>query len=261
MPERPPLVEFRDATVVLGGTSALDRVTLTLDRGVNVAILGPNGSGKSTLVRTIAGDCRAMADGVGSVRLLGEDRWSLFDLREHLGVVSDDLQAMCSRPITARAAILGGFFGSIGVYPHQHVTPAMRRRADEVLGFLGIAHLADRRMDTLSTGEARRALIGRALAHDPEVLILDEPYDGLDPSARFHVRELLRTLARDGTSLVLVTHDIADIVPEVTRVVLMRDGRVVADVPKSEALTSERLSALFGFPAAVTEREGYYHLW
>jgi iron complex transport system ATP-binding protein len=256
-----PLVEFRDASVILGGTLVLDRVTLSLQRGEHVAILGPNGSGKSTLVRTIAGDCLAAADGVGAVRVLGQDRWSLFDVRAHLGVVSDDLRSMCSRSVTTRSLVLGGFFGSIGIFPHHQVTAEMRERAEQVIGFLGITHLAGRRMDTLSTGEARRALMGRALVHDPGTLILDEPYDGLDPSARYHFRELLRDLARGGTGLVLVTHEIADIVPEVTRVVMMRGGRVAEDLPKAEALTAERLSALFGIPAEVAERGGYYRLW
>lgn len=255
------LVEFRDATVVLGGCHILERVTLTLERGEHSAILGPNGSGKSTLVRTLTGDCRVYADGVGTVRVLGADRWDLFELRGRLGVVSDDLQAACDRPVTARQLVLGGFFGSIGTYPYQRITAAMQARTSEVLDFLGIEALAERRMDTLSTGEARRALIGRALVHDPGTLVLDEPFDGLDPSARYQLRELLRDLARGGTGLVLVTHDVADIIPEVTRVVMMADGRVESDLPKREALTSERLSALFGYPAEVTERGGWYRLW
>lgn len=256
-----PLVDIRDASVVLGGARILERVTVALAPGEHVAVLGPNGSGKSTLVRMIAGDVHAVADGAGSVRVLGQERWSLFELRSHLGVVSDDLTLTCTRPVTARSLVLGGFFGSIGVFPHQHVTPEMRRRADEVMEFLGIAHLAPRRLDTLSTGEARRALIGRALVHDPGTLVLDEPYDGLDPAARYHFRELLRRLASRGTGLVLVTHDIADVIPEVTRVVLMADGRIAADLPKAEALTAERLSALFGIPAEVSERDGWYRLW
>lgn len=256
-----PLVEFRDASVVLGGSLILDRVTLTLDHGEHVAILGPNGSGKSTLVRALAGDVHVRADGVGSVRVLGEDRWSLFEVREHLGVVSDDLASSCARPVTARSLVLGGFFGSIGTYPHQQVTREMEERTAEVMAFLGITHLAQRRVHTLSTGEARRTLIARALVHDPETLILDEPYDGLDPSARFHFRELLRNLARGGTGVVLVTHDIADIIPEVSRVVTMRSGGVDSDMPKADALTSERLSALFDIPAEVAERDGWYRLW
>lgn len=261
IPQRRPLAEFRDATVVLGSTRVLDRVTLTLLTHENTAVIGPNGSGKSTLVRTLSGDAKVYADGVGSIRVLGQPRWSLFELRRHLGIVSDELQEVCDRPFLAEDIVLGGYFGSIGTYPHQHITAAMRERAREVLAFLGIERLARRRMDTLSTGEARRTLIGRALVHDPETLVLDEPYDGLDPEGRYHFRRLLRELVARGTGLVLVTHDIGDIVPEVGRVVAMKDGRVAFDLPKADALTSAGLSALYGIPAEVTERDGYYHLW
>jgi iron complex transport system ATP-binding protein len=256
-----PLVAFSDASVVLGRTRALDRVTLALSTGEHVAIIGPNGSGKSTLVRTIAGDCRVFADGVGSVRVLGQDRWSLFDVRRHLGVVSDDLQAVCDRPVTAESIVLGGFFGSIGTYPHQAIAADMRASAVAALDRIGMRAFARRRMDTLSTGEARRVLIARALVHRPGTLIMDEPYDGLDPEGRYHFRALLRELAAEGTGLVLVTHDIGDIPPEVGRVVALRSGRVLFDLPKAEALTDARLSELFGFPAEVTGRDGFYHLW
>jgi iron complex transport system ATP-binding protein len=255
------LVEFRDASVVLGANVVLDRVTLAFERGEHVAIIGPNGSGKSTLVRTIAGDARIRSDGVGSVRVLGQERWDLFEVRRHLGVVSDALAAACARPVTVRQLVLGGFFGSIGTYPHQRVTAEMGERTLDVLSFLGISGLAERRVDTLSTGQARRALIARALAHRPETLILDEPFDGLDPRGRFDLRELLRDLARAGTGIVLVTHDIADIIPEIERVVMLAEGRIFADLPKSRALTAERLGALFRYPAQVSERGGYYRLW
>jgi iron complex transport system ATP-binding protein len=205
---------------------------------------------------------RPYSDGVGYVRVLGQDRWDLFEVRSHLGIVSDALTAACTaRPVTVRQLVLGGFFGSIGTYPHQRITSEMRERTAEVIEWLGIAELAERRMDTLSTGQARRALIGRALAHRPGTLILDEPYDGLDPSARYHLRELLRDLARGGTGIVLVTHEIADIVPEIGRVVTLASGRLVSDLPKAEALTAGQLTALFGIPADVTERGGYYRLW
>jgi iron complex transport system ATP-binding protein len=246
---------------VLGRARVLDGVTLTLGRGEDVAIIGPNGSGKSTLVRAVAGDVKIYADGVGSLKVLGQERWSLFELRRHLGVVSDELQDVCDRPVPAEDIVLGGYFGSIGTYPHQHVTAAMLARVAEVLAFLGIEHLAKRRMDTLSTGEARRTLIARALVHDPETLVLDEPYDGLDPEGRHHLRRMLLDLLEAGTGLVLVTHDIGDIPPQVGRVVAMREGRVAFDLPKADALTSAALSALYSVPAEVTERDGYYHLW
>jgi iron complex transport system ATP-binding protein len=257
----PPLAEFRDATVVLGGKTVLDAVTLTLRSDEHVAILGPNGSGKSTLVRTIAGDARPLAREDAAVRVFGQERWSLWELRARLGVVSEALQSDYGRRVTVRDAVVSGFFGSIGTYPHQHITAAMRGKAAELIDFLEISRLAERHMDSLSTGEARRALIARALVHDPEALVLDEPYSGLDPHARFAVRSAVRSLAQSGVAIVLVTHDISDIVPEIDRVVMLCDGRIAGDLPKAEALTAASLSALFSIDANVTEAGGYYHLW
>ena len=116
-------------------------------------------------------------------------------------------------------------------------------------------------MTTLSTGEARRVLFARALVHDPAVLVLDEPCAGLDPHAAYHVRRALRTLAAGGRSLVLVTHHVEDIVPEIDRAVLLKDGRIVADGPKRDLMTAETLGELFDIPVEVEEREGEYRLW
>lgn len=258
-----PLVELRGAVVRIGGTEILHGVDLTLTRDENVAVLGPNGAGKSTLVELVTGERRALVrdDGSTAVRVLGRDRWDLFDIRRELGVVSDSLQNDYDRRVSALDAVLSGFFGSIGLYRHQAVTAEMRDRASAALERMGIAALASRTMDTLSTGEARRALVARALVHEPTALLLDEPFHGLDPRARYDLRESLRHLAAAGTALVLVTHEISEIVPEITRVIAVSDGRIVADGPKAGLLTGPAMADLFGFPAQVTENEGYYHLW
>jgi iron complex transport system ATP-binding protein len=260
---RAPLVELRGAVVRIGGTEILHGVDLTLRLGENVAVLGPNGAGKSTLVALITGERRALVhdDGSPAVRVLGRDRWDLFEIRSELGVVSDSLQTDYDRHVTSLDAVLSGFFGSIGLYRHQTVTADMRDRATGALERMGIAHLASRTMDTLSTGEARRALVARALVNEPAALLLDEPFHGLDPRARYELRESLRRLATAGTALVLVTHEKAEIVPEISRVIAVKDGRIAADGPKAELLTGAVMSELFGFPARVTEDEGYYHQW
>jgi iron complex transport system ATP-binding protein len=226
-----------------------------------VAILGPNGSGKSTLIGALTRDVHALAADVPPVRLLGRDRWDLFEARRLLGVVSNQLQELHARPVTAFDVVVSGFFGSIGLHKVQRPTVHMLTRAADLMERLEIGHLADRLMDTLSTGEARRALIARALVHDPPVLVLDEPCDGLDPSATYHVLRTIRTLASEGRSLVLVTHHVDDIVPEVDRVILLKAGHVVGDGPKASTLTSEALGALFGIPAHLESRDGWYRLW
>jgi iron complex transport system ATP-binding protein len=137
----------------------------------------------------------------------------------------------------------------------------MERKTDELLKQLEIEHLAERNTNELSSGEARRVLIARALIHSPKALVLDEPTTSLDFHATHELREILRKIAQAGTSMVMVTHHLPDIIPEISRVIVMKDGRVSLDGPKADVLTSETLSDLFQISAEVVERDGYYQVW
>jgi iron complex transport system ATP-binding protein len=156
--------------------------------------------------------------------------------------------------------VLSGFFSSVGIWPNHVVTTAMEEKTEEVIHLLEIAALADRNVDELSSGEARRVLIARALVHAPEALVLDEPTASLDFRAVRELREILRKVTAAGTSMILVTHHLEDIIPEIERVVILKEGRIVRDGPKQDVLTSEELSRLFDLPAQVLERGGYFHL-
>ena len=193
----------------------------------------------------------------------GQPRIELAEARRLLGVVSSAWQETVNVHLPVAEVVLGGRFGALGVPPHlrRSVTEDDVRAAENAMAEMGIAELAERDIMTLSTGEARRALIARSLVHDPAVLVLDEPSAGLDPTAAWHLRQAMRELAEGGRTLVLVTHHIEDIVRQVDRVVLMRDARIVADGPKTELLTAERLSDLFGCALEVEERDGEYRLW
>ncbi len=253
----PPLIEFRNITVRRGSRNALEDVSLSIAQGEHVAILGPNGSGKSTLIKVIARDLYPMAaDGDSFVRILGEDHWNLFDLRNRLGLVSNDWMQMCTRDFSGFEIVLSGFFGSVGIWPYHAVTAEMERKAREVMELLEIPHLADRATNEVSSGEARRILIGRALVHDPAALILDEPATSLDLRAEEELRAILRKLAAAGIGIVMVTHHLPDIIPEMRRVILVRGGRVFFDGPAEQALSAEMLSRLFGIPVEVVERGG-----
>lgn len=244
------------------GRTILHVPHLDLYRGEHVAILGPNGAGKSTFIGLLTRDVLPLfAEDPPPVRFMGRTRWDLFEARRLLGVVSHDLQETHDRPLRVTDVVASGFFGSVGLWHGAEPSAGQRARVAELLALLGIEDLAERRMDTLSTGEARRALIARALVHDPEVLVLDEPCAGLDPHAAYHVREALSRLAHAGHTLVLVTHHVEDIVPEVGRVIMMRDAGVVADGPTREIMTDECLGALFEIPVTVEERDGAYRLW
>jgi iron complex transport system ATP-binding protein len=193
--------------------------------------------------------------------ILGQERWNVFELRSMLGIISNDLMSACTGNATGRDVVLSGFFSSVRIFPHHHIQPDQRKLGEEALAQLQISHLADREVQEISSGEARRVLIARALVHKPQALLFDEPSNSLDFSARHSLRETMSTLAKSGTGIVMVTHDLADIVPEIDRVVLMSRGKIAADGGKVEMLRTERLSALFQMPVEIARKGGYYHLW
>jgi iron complex transport system ATP-binding protein len=256
-----PLIHFENVSIQRGDRVILHDVNLSIGQGEHVAILGPNGSGKSTLIKVISRELYPLLKPEPwSLRILGRDRWHLFELRNHLGIVSNDWIEMCTRDYSGFEIVLSGFFGSVGIWPNHAVTPDMEQKAREVMDVLEIAHLSERNTDEMSSGEARRILIARALVHDPQALILDEPTNSLDMRATYELREIFRKLAANGISLIMVTHHLPDIIPEVQRVVLIRNGRVYCDGLKQQVLRQEALSGLFGVPVEVIERNGYYHV-
>jgi iron complex transport system ATP-binding protein len=254
-----PLLELENVSVRRDERVALDGVTLSIAQGEHVAILGPNGSGKSTLIKLISRELYpVLKTEPWALRILGRERWRLFDLRHILGIVSNDWMQMCTRDYSGREIVLSGFFGSVGIWPNHQVTPRMEEKTRDVMELLEIPHLAGRNTNQMSSGEARRILIARALVHDPQALVLDEPTTSLDLHATHELREALRKLARNGISILMVTHHLPDIIPEIERVVLIKEGRIYQDGAKREALASAALSGLFGIAVEVFERGGYY---
>jgi len=257
------LLSVRDATVVRDGRTILHVGEFVIRQGEHLAILGPNGAGKSTLIGLLTRDVLPLWADPYPVLFQGEARIELAQARRLLGVVSSAWQQTVRAHLSVHDVVLGGRFGALGIPPHlrEVVSATDEDATSRALEELGISALATRDMVTLSTGEARRALIARALVHDPAVLVLDEPCAGLDPTAAWHLRASMRELAAGGRTLVLVTHHIEDIVSQVDRVVLMRDAGIVADGPKRQLLTAQRLSELFGVGFEVEERGGEYRLW
>jgi iron complex transport system ATP-binding protein len=244
-----------------GQRPALDDVTLKIRPGEHVCILGPNGCGKSTLIKTITRECYPVAREGSSMAILGRERWNIFELRSLLGVVSPDLLASCTTEAIGRDVVLSGFFSSTRIFPHHHPDPEHRARAEAALERLGIAHLADRPVAHMSSGEAKRTLVARALVHDPQTLLFDEPSNALDIGAQLQLRATMRELAHSGLGILLVTHHVSEIIPEIERVVLLQKGRILADGAKSSILTEQKLSSLFGAEVRLGEHDGYFHLY
>jgi iron complex transport system ATP-binding protein len=256
-----PLIEFENVSISRSGNLALRGVTLSIQPGEHVAILGPNGSGKSTFIKAITRECYPLSQPPCRLRIFGQDIWNVFDLRALLGIVTNDLADRCVQPYTVEETVLSGFFSSIGVWPNHAVTPAMRTRAAELMKLVEIAHLAHRQMTEMSSGEVRRAVIARALVHSPHALLLDEPANSLDIRSQHERRAAVRRLAAEGIGLLLVTHHLPDIIPEIERIICLKDGRVWRDGPKTEILTAPTLSALFGVEVQVEQNAGFYQMF
>lgn len=266
---KPPLIEYKNVTLMRKDRKALDCLTLSIGIGEHVAILGPNGSGKSTLIKTITRELYPLAGVDDSYFcILGRDRWDVFELRASLGIVDAGLidavnyyMEVGIRSVEVKEFVLAGFFSSVGLWPNMQVTNEMKAKLWETLELLEIPHLLNRNLAEISTGEQRRVVIARALVHDPKALLLDEPSSSLDMRAALELRKILRKIAANGVSIIMVTHDLTDVIPEIERTILLKEGRLFRDGPKGTTLTSKTISELFGAKFEVIRRNGYYYLF
>lgn len=264
-----PIVELNRVNVARGDTVVLHDLSLLIHSGEHLAILGPNGCGKSTLLKTITCEVYPLIRPETSVRIMGRERWDLTELKRLMGVVATELPGKPTLSTTGLDAILTGFFSSSTLWPNLTVTSQMRERAEEILTLVNAEDLRVKPVGEMSAGQQRRIMIGRAMAgttslehrSSTQMLLLDEPSNALDLGAQHDLREMLRRLAQTGTAILLITHHIADILPEMNRIVMMREGRIVADGDKADLLTEQRLSELFGREIAMTERGGYWNAW
>jgi iron complex transport system ATP-binding protein len=261
-----PFLSLEHVNIVRGEATVLHDIHLHIRRGEHIAILGPNGCGKSTLIKTMTSEIYPLVQPGTRVEIFGRSRWDVTELRRRLGVVTCETPSKSALGTNAFDAVLTGFFSSTTLWPNLTVTDAMRATAREALEQVGASALATRTLGTLSAGQQKRVLIARAMVGSGAIggdrmLLLDEPSNALDLSSQAELRETMRRIAREGTGLILVTHHIADIVPEIDRVIFMRDGRIIDDGPRTEMLTEAKLGSLFGVAVNLSERDGYLHAW
>lgn len=252
------ILELRNLSVARGERNVFSGLSLEVPVGCNTAILGPNGSGKSTLLKLLTREIYPLVSPNSEIKIFGETLWNIWSLRSRLGIVSNDLQRNFPEEIVGRDVVFSGFFSSYGLWKDRGVSRKQRAVARDVMQMLEIDKIAHREFGTFSTGEQRRFLLARALVNAPKALVLDEPTSGLDLKSAFLYTEKMRELMRSGTTVILVTHNLAEISPEFSRVILLKNGGVLVDDSRERALISGNLSALFDLPLSVSKKHGFY---
>ncbi|KEA64146.1 ABC transporter, ATP-binding protein [Marinobacterium lacunae] len=255
------MIDIHEVSVFQQQTKVFERFSLKVEQGEHVAILGPNGAGKSTLLKLISRELYPVEREGSYVRLYGNERVNLWDLRSRIGFVSHDLQEDYTPYTTALDVILSGFFGAVGRHDHLQASTEQTAKAQALMERLGMTEYSTTMFQRLSTGQKRRLLLARALVHEPEALILDEPSNGLDMGASLKMLTLLRSFCGKGRSMMIATHHVDEIIPEIERVVLIKSGQVVADGPKAEILTTQNLSNLYQTDLSISTQDGWYRCW
>jgi iron complex transport system ATP-binding protein len=252
-------IELKNVSVLRDGRRILDDVTLNITIGENVAIIGPNGSGKSTFIKLITRSIYPSYTGYGVCKLFGRDLWNVSELRSMLGIVTNELQYNFhnENEITGIESVLSGFFSSVGIGKNHNVTKAMIEKAEQTIDLMEVSFLKYKKLETMSSGEARRFLIARALVNNPKVLILDEPSNSLDIYSSLNLHKIIRKIAATGANIILVTHLVSDIIPEIGRFVLFKTGKVFADGKRESIFTDSKLSSLFEINVKINENKGF----
>jgi len=255
-------VEFENISFVRNGVRILDNVSLNIGTGESVAVIGPNGSGKTSLIKLLKGDIRPYFDELvrTKCKMFGEERWNIFDLRKRMGVVSTELQSRFKDNVSVGAVILSGFFRTTDIYKDHQITDDMINASENAAERAGICDKLARETGKLSLGEMRRTLIARALVPGPSMLLLDEPMTGLDIVVKNEFKKMFDSLIKNGTGIIMITHDLEDIPSGIERIIMMKDGKIFADGNKKELLNDRMISDLFSSSITVTSDNGTYRM-
>ena len=246
------------ASVRRDGKLILSDVSIRAEMGERIAIIGPNGAGKSTLIDVIDRRVYPLALDEYRSSLFGEERWIVSDLRKRIGHVSPGQDEFFRTTYTALEIVASGLHASLGFDFHHVIGEEDWEKAEEELAKAGMLEKKDRAMNTLSTGEMRRVLLARAAITSPDMLLLDEASSGLDFPARASLRDTISSYATGSRTIVMVTHELSEIIPAIDRIILMKDGRIEMEGKKEDTLREDILSDLYSAKVHVAEADGIY---
>lgn len=246
------------ADVRRDGKYILSDVSVKAEIGERLAIIGPNGAGKSTLVDVIDRRIHPLATDRYKSSLFGEERWIISELRKKIGHVSPGQDDFFRTTYTAREIVASGLHASLGFDFHHEIDPMDWEKADRELEKVSMLDKKDRTMNTLSTGEMRRVLLARAAITEPSILLLDEAASGLDFPSRADLRTTISNYATTNRTIVMVTHELSEIIQTIDRIILMKDGKIVMEGSKEKTLKEDILSDLYSRKVHIAEVDGIY---
>ncbi|MGJ0343545.1 ATP-binding cassette domain-containing protein [Aliarcobacter cryaerophilus] len=256
------IIEFENIDVGYDEKVVLKNINLKIKSGEHFAILGANGSGKSTLMKLIQSQIHPRQTKEFKKEIFGKSRYSIFELRKELGVITNDLHNYFEKEagyLSGFEVVLSGYYSSIGIFTHQDFTKEQIKKALEVINFLEITDLKDKKVSSMSTGQLRKCIVARALIHDPKAFVLDEPTVGLDIKAQINFIKLLQKISLKST-IILVTHHLEEIFPEIKNVALIYNNTIFKIGKKKDILNSENLSTVFDIKIEVKQKNNRYYI-
>lgn len=258
------IIDFQNVDLRYEDEYVLKNISLNIQEGEHTVILGANGSGKSTLIKLINCELYPSYKNEPFKReILGHERWVVSQLRQQIGVVTNDLHSRFSFDagyLSGFETVLSGFYGTIGLFDHLDHTPEQTQSALRAMERLGILHLQHKRVDQMSTGELRKCIVARALVHPIKAILLDEPTVGLDIKAQLDFIEMMRSLARSGTTVILVTHHIEEVFEEIEHAILLHAGGIHVSGETSAVLSGANLSVIFNTQLEVQKSHNRYSI-
>ncbi|MCH9813800.1 MAG: ATP-binding cassette domain-containing protein [Epsilonproteobacteria bacterium] len=256
------IIEFENIHVGYDEEVVLKEVTLKIKAKEHWAILGANGSGKSTLLKLIQSELHPRQEYKHKKEILGKARYALWDLKKELGIITSDLHNffdVSGAYLSGYEVVLSGYYSTIGVFKHQDFSETQHQKASEVIAYLDISHLKEKKVSAMSTGELRKCIVARALIHDPKAFILDEPTTGLDIKAQINFIAMLQKLSQKAT-IILVTHHIEEIFPQISHVALIHEKSIYKQGLKEEVLNSENISDIFEMALKIDQENDRFYI-
>ena len=252
--------DLKNIHVYIDQKEILSNINISLNFGENTLILGPNGSGKSTFLKLLNRSIYPITSNHSSFKLLNTENINIWNLRKKIGFLFKDMEQRVKRGVNLHDVITSGFSGTYNARYSNFLSERDKIKINDLINEWELNKIIYNEFNSLSDGQKRRALLARALVYEPEILVLDEPFCNLDIKSNFILNRNLNKLIDQSINLLYVTHNLESILPKTTRIILIKEGKILRDGSPNELLNSKILSDLFNISINVVEENGYWRM-